>query len=75
MLRGLHDTRVPMLYAAFGYWIIGLAVSVGLAFGLGWQGVGIWTGLATGLAVVALLMLGRWMRRERLGLVDRAGMG
>ncbi|HEX5185103.1 MAG TPA: MATE family efflux transporter [Allosphingosinicella sp.] len=69
MLRGLQDTRVPMLYAAFGYWGIGLGISIGLAFGLGWQGVGIWTGLASGLAVVALLMLSRWIRRESLGLV------
>ncbi|WP_165356591.1 MATE family efflux transporter [Sphingosinicella sp. BN140058] len=69
MLRGLHDTKVPMAYAAFGYWVIGLAVAVGLAFGLGWGGIGIWTGLATGLASVALLMVTRWIRRERLGLV------
>ena len=70
MLRGLHDTTVPMIYAATGYWIIGLSVGVGLAFGLGWQGVGIWIGLAVGLAVVSILMIGRWMRRERLGLVN-----
>lgn len=69
MLRGLHDTRVPMLYAAFGYWLVGLLTGVALAFGLGWEGVGIWTGLATGLGVVAALMILRWMRRERLGLV------
>ena len=68
MLRGLHDTKVPMIYAALGYWLIGLSIGVGLAFGLGWQGLGIWTGLAAGLAVVALLMIARWMRRERLGL-------
>jgi MATE family multidrug resistance protein len=70
MLRGLHDTQMPMAFAAFGYWVVGLLTAVGLAFGLGWQGVGIWTGLATGLAVVAALMLGRWLRRERLGLLD-----
>ena len=69
MLRGLHDTKVPMIYAALGYWGVGLAVAVGLAFGLGWGGVGIWTGLATGLASVALLMVLRWTRREKLGLV------
>jgi MATE family multidrug resistance protein len=72
MLRGLHDTKVPMLYAAFGYWVVGLATGVGLAFGLHWEGVGIWIGLATGLAVVAALMLARWVRRERIGLVDHA---
>ena len=68
MLRGLHDTRVPMIYALFGYWAIGVGVGVGLAFWLGWQGVGIWVGLAAGLAVVAALMLWRWTRREVLGL-------
>ena len=35
-----------MLYAAFGYWGIGLLTGVGLAFGLHWEGVGIWVGLA-----------------------------
>ena len=68
MLRGVHDTRVPMVYAAVGYWAIGLTTGVGLAFGLGWEGVGIWVGLATGLAVVAVLMLTRWICRDRLGL-------
>jgi MATE family multidrug resistance protein len=68
MLRGLHDTRVPMLFALVGYWVVGLGVGVGLAFPGGWQGVGIWTGLATGLGVVAVLMLARWMMRGRLGL-------
>jgi MATE family multidrug resistance protein len=69
MLRGLHDTRVPMVYAGFGYWIVGLLTGVGLGFGLGWEGVGIWTGLAAGLGVVAVLMIVRWTRRERLGLL------
>jgi MATE family multidrug resistance protein len=69
MLRGLHDTTVPMAYAAFGYWVIGMGVGATLAFRFGWEGVGIWTGLASGLAIVALLMVARWLRRERLGLV------
>ena len=69
MLRGLHDTRIPMIYAATGYWVIGLATAYGLAFGLGWQGIGIWIGLAVGLAVVSFMMVARWLRRERLGLV------
>lgn len=70
MLRGLHDTRVPMAFAAFGYWVVGLATAVGLGFGLGWQGVGIWIGLAAGLGVVAFMLLGRWLARERLGLLE-----
>jgi MATE family multidrug resistance protein len=73
MLRGLHDTTVPMLFAAFGYWVVGLGVAVGLGFGLGWGGIGIWIGLASGLAVVAVLMIARWVRRDRLRLGRPAG--
>lgn len=73
MLRGLQDTRWPMVFAVFGYWAIGIGVGAFLAFRLHWQGVGVWTGLASGLATVSLLMLWRWTWRERLGLV--AGLG
>ena len=69
MLRGLHDTRVPMIFALFGYWAIGLGVGVALAFFMDWRGIGIWWGLAAGLGVVAFLMLSRWSRRDRLGLL------
>lgn len=69
MLRGLQDTRIPMVYAALGYWVVGLPLGVWLAFGTELRGVGIWIGLATGLAVVAGLMLWRWLRRDLLGLV------
>lgn len=69
MLRGLHDTRVPMLFALVGYWIIGIGTGVWLAFYAGWQGVGIWTGLAVGLAIVAVMLIGRWLMRDRLRLV------
>jgi MATE family multidrug resistance protein len=72
MLRGLHDTRVPMLMAAFGYWGVGLPLGILLAFPLGLAGAGIWMGLASGLAVVAALMTIRWLRRERLGLTRTA---
>ena len=68
MLRGLHDTKVPMLIAGFGYWVVGLGVSVGLGFRLHWGGLGIWIGLASGLAVVACLMIARWIRRDAIGL-------
>ena len=69
MLRGLHDARVPMIYAALGFWGLGLSLSVVLGFWAGLQGIGIWLGLATGLAAVSALLIARWLRRERLGLV------
>src|SRR5215207_4473428 len=69
ILRGLNDTRVPMLYAALGYWGIGATLGIALAFPAGLKGAGIWIGLATGLAVVAVLMLRRWLRRDDLGLL------
>lgn len=61
MLRGLHDTRVPMILAALGYWGVGLVGSVVLAFPLGFAGRGIWMGLALGLAVVAVMLTLRWI--------------
>lgn len=68
-LRGLQDTRVPMVMALAGYWLFGFAVSawLGLATPLG--GLGVWLGLAVGLVVVAALLLWRWSARERLGLL------
>ena len=73
VLRGLQDTRWPMIYAAIGYWVIGIGVGTLLAFPLEMRGLGIWIGLAVGLAVVAVLLVTRWMRRERLGLVPHSG--
>jgi MATE family multidrug resistance protein len=72
MLRGLHDTRWPLLFALVGYWVVGLGIGVWLAFGRDWRGVGIWVGLASGLAAVAALMLLRWIMRGRLGLTRYA---
>lgn len=72
MLRGLHDTRWPLMFALVGYWVVGLGIGSWLAFAADWKGVGIWVGLASGLAAVAALMLGRWLMRDRLGLTRRA---
>jgi MATE family multidrug resistance protein len=71
MLRGLHDTRWPLLFALVGYWVVGLGIGAWLAFARDWKGVGIWVGLASGLAAVAALMLVRWIVRGRLGLTRR----
>ncbi len=69
MLRGLHDTTVPMYFALFGYWVVGIGVGAGLAFWVGLEGFGVWIGLASGLAVVSVLMIRRWQARARLGLL------
>lgn len=68
-LRGLQDTRVPMLIAGFGYWGVGFATAIVLGFGLKMEGVGIWLGLAAGLLAVSALLLRRWMHRAQIGLL------
>ena len=68
-LRGLQDTRTPMVLALLGYWIIGFGTSVLLGFATPLSGLGVWLGLAVGLVVVAGLLLARWQSRERLGLL------
>lgn len=68
-LRGLQDTQMPMLIAGIGYWGIGFTTAILLAFWLGWQGVGIWLGLAAGLLAVSLLLGWRWARRAALRLL------
>jgi MATE family multidrug resistance protein len=55
-LRGYRDAFVPMLIAAFGYWGTGFLGGWLLAFPLGYGAVGLWWGLALGLAVVAMLL-------------------
>lgn len=70
-LRGLSDTKIPMLIAIFGYWCVGLPVAYVLGLVLDLRGVGVWIGLAVGLAFVAVLLGARFAMRERLGLLDR----
>lgn len=69
-LRGLQDTRWPMTIALLGYWLPGFGTAVLLGFYTPLRGTGVWIGLATGLLVVAVALLARWMRRERLGLTS-----
>lgn len=68
-LRGLQDTRMPLLIALFGYWMIGFVVAIWLGFYTPLEGTGVWIGLAVGLVAVAALLSWRWHRREALGLL------
>ena len=71
MLRGLGDTRMPMIYAGVGYWGVGVTLCVLLGFVTGLGGIGIWIGLVAALGAVAIPLTVRWMRRDRLGLTTR----
>ena len=76
-LRGLKDTRVPMLLGALGYWGLGMTIGAGLAFGVGFGPVGLWWGFVCGLATVSVLLclrfralMGRYLAvKLRHGLV------
>lgn len=68
-LRGLSDAKIPMIVAIVGYWLVGLPIAYVLGLVAGWRGVGIWIGLAAGLAFVAVVLLARFALRERLGLL------
>jgi MATE family multidrug resistance protein len=65
-LRGYCDTAVPMLIAAIGYWAIGFAGGWLLAFPFSLGAVGLWLGLALGLAVVAISLTVRLQSLVRL---------
>jgi MATE family multidrug resistance protein len=64
-LRGLGDTRSPMVAALLGYWVLALPAGWALAFP-GELGVrGLWYGMLVGLFAVGVSLLGVWIRRLR----------
>jgi MATE family multidrug resistance protein len=69
VLRGLGDTRAPMLINILGFWLFGMPVSIYLGFSAGLGPRGLWWGFVAGLGAVALLLLYRIRKRLRLALV------
>ncbi|MEH2494031.1 MATE family multidrug resistance protein [Bradyrhizobium sp. AZCC 1678] len=59
-LRGMNDTRVPLLFAILSYWLIGFACACWLGFWTPSGAVGVWIGLSIGTAVYAVLLLLRF---------------
>lgn len=59
-LRGMSDTRVPLLFAAVSYWLIGFTSAYGLGFWTKFGPVGVWIGLSCGTAVYATLLVWRF---------------
>ncbi len=64
-LRGMKDTRVPMLITTFAYWGVGMPVGWWLAFPLGYGARGMWMGLIAGLSMAAILLSLRFWRLAR----------
>lgn len=63
LLRGVQDTKVPLMLAGVSYWGLGLSSSYLLAFPLGLGAVGVWLGLCVGLGTAAVLMSARFWAR------------
>ena len=63
-LRGLGETRAPMLANLVGYWILGLPLGLILCFVFGWGIYGMWIGLTLALILIALALLWRWCRES-----------
>jgi len=65
ILRGIGDTRAPIVISMLGYWLIGLPASLLLGFRLDMGPTGLWWGLVLGLAVTAAVLLARVRVRLR----------
>ena len=61
-LRGLGETRIPMLANLVGYWVLGLPLGFILCFVFHWGIFGMWIGLTLALIVIASALLLRWHR-------------
>jgi MATE family multidrug resistance protein len=64
-LRGLGNTHVPMIVNLVGHWAIGLPIAYYLCFQRGWGVQGLWAGLALGLILIGLVLLGVWHRQSQ----------
>lgn len=65
VLRGVGDTRTPMLWNFAGHWLVGLPLGYVLTFPRHWGVVGLWVGLSTGLIIVGVVLLIAWIRHVR----------
>ncbi len=59
-LRGLGETRAPMIANFVGYWVLGLPLGWILCFVLKWGIYGMWIGLTLALIVISAILLHRW---------------
>jgi MATE family multidrug resistance protein len=64
-LRGLNDTRIPLLFAAISYWLVGFPAACALGFRTELGATGVWLGLSIGTAVYAILLTLRFLLLTR----------
>lgn len=68
LLRGVQDTRAPMVIASLSYWLVGMGSSYLLGITLGYGVIGVWWGLLLGLVCAGAFMSWRfWMKSSRIG--------
>ncbi|MNC88798.1 Multidrug resistance protein NorM [compost metagenome] len=65
VLRGVGDTRTPMLVNVIGHWLLGLPVGYSLCFTFAWGVAGLWIGLSVGLVFVSAILLVAWWKQSR----------
>lgn len=59
-IRGLKDSKSTMIIGSVGYWIVGVPAAIFFGFVAHQGGVGVWWGLACGLACAAVLLVARF---------------
>ena len=64
-LRGLGDTRTPMMFNLVGHWFIGLPIGYVLCFNRNWGVAGLWAGLSAGLILIGAALLAVWHVKSR----------
>ncbi|GAA4365399.1 MATE family efflux transporter [Kangiella marina] len=64
-LRGMKDTKIPMIYMAVAYWMFGFPIGYYLAEYQGLKVQGFWIGIIVGLSIAAILLLSRFIRRSK----------
>jgi multidrug resistance protein, MATE family len=74
-LRGLTDVRIPVMITFVAYWVIALPVAYFLAFRMSLGPVGVWVGLAIGLACAALSLVWRFHRKTTAGALSAITSG
>lgn len=74
-LRGLKDTRMPMVYTVIAYWVVGISLGTWLTFNRDTGPAGMWVGMIAGLTVAAVLLTGRfWRASERMMEAGRSSV-